>query len=157
MVRMRDEERVRRYVERLALVLTQLGIQRMAARVFAALVVTDDSRLTAGEIAEKLQVSAAAVSGAVRYLEQVGMIEREREPGARRDHYRVSDDMWFASLRKRDRLMEMWRDTAEEGVEAVGADTPAGKRLAEMRDFLAFIIKQLPTLLERWEQERAAR
>ncbi|MDQ0377836.1 DNA-binding transcriptional regulator GbsR (MarR family) [Amycolatopsis thermophila] len=154
---MRDEERVRRYVERLALVLTQLGIQRMAARVFAALVVTDDSRLTAGEIAEKLQVSAAAVSGAVRYLEQVGMIEREREPGARRDHYRVSDDMWFASLRKRDRLMEMWRDTAEEGVEAVGADTPAGKRLAEMRDFLAFIIKQLPTLLERWEQERAAR
>lgn len=154
---MRDEERVRRYVERLALVLTQLGIQRMAARVFAALVVTDDSRLTAGEIAEKLQVSAAAVSGAVRYLEQVGMIEREREPGARRDHYRVSDDMWFASLRKRDRLMEMWRDTAEEGIEAVGADTPAGKRLAEMRDFLAFIIKQLPTLLERWEQERAAR
>ncbi|GAB3584216.1 MarR family transcriptional regulator [Amycolatopsis endophytica] len=154
---MRDEEQVRRYVERLALVLTQLGIQRMAARVFAALIVTDDSRLTAGEIAEKLQVSPAAVSGAVRYLEQVALIEREREPGERRDHYRVLDDMWFASLRKRDRLMEMWRDAAEEGVDAVGADTPAGKRLAEMRDFLAFVIKELPTLLQRWERERVAR
>lgn len=152
---MRDEEQVRRYVERLALVLTQLGIQRMAARVFAALVVTDDSKLTAGEIAEKLQISPAAVSGAVRYLEQVGLIEREREPGARRDHFRVYDDMWFATLRKRDRLIEMWRDIAEEGVDAVGAESPAGKRLAEMSDFLAFLIREMPILLERWETERA--
>nr|WP_156131591.1 MarR family transcriptional regulator [Amycolatopsis methanolica] len=154
---MRDEEAVRRYVERLALVLNQLGIQRMAARVFAALVVTDDSRLTAAELAENLQVSPAAVSGAVRYLEQVGLVEREREPGSRRDHFRVLDDMWFASLRKRDRLMEMWRDAAEEGVDAVGADTPAGRRLADMRDFLSFIIRELPLLLERWEKERASR
>ncbi|WP_027932890.1 GbsR/MarR family transcriptional regulator [Amycolatopsis thermoflava] len=157
MISMRDEEAVRRYVERLALVLNQLGIQRMAARVFAALVVTDDSRLTAAELAENLQVSPAAVSGAVRYLEQVGLVEREREPGSRRDHFRVLDDMWFASLRKRDRLMEMWRDAAEEGVDAVGAGTPAGRRLADMRDFLSFIIRELPLLLERWEKERASR
>ncbi|GHE98963.1 transcriptional regulator [Amycolatopsis deserti] len=154
---MRDEEAVRRYVERLALVLTQLGIQRMAARVFAALVVTDDSRLTAGELAEKLQVSPAAVSGAVRYLEQVGLVEREREPGERRDHFRVLDDMWFASMRKRDRFVEMWRDAAEEGIEAVGEDTPAGRRLADMRDFLSFILKELPLLFERWERERVRR
>ncbi|GAA3810908.1 GbsR/MarR family transcriptional regulator [Amycolatopsis tucumanensis] len=154
---MRDEETVRRYVERLALVLNQLGIQRMAARVFAALVVTDDSRLTAAELAENLQVSPAAVSGAVRYLEQVGLVEREREPGSRRDHFRVLDDMWYASMRKRDRFVEMWRDAAAEGIDAVGADTPAGRRLADMRDFLSFIIKELPLLFERWEKERASR
>ncbi|OXM62555.1 MULTISPECIES: GbsR/MarR family transcriptional regulator [Amycolatopsis] len=153
---MRDEEAVRRYVERLALVLTQLGIQRMAARVVAALMVTDDGRLTAGELAEKLQVSPAAVSGAVRYLEQVGLVERQREPGERRDHFRVLDDLWYASMRKRDRFMEMWRDAAEEGVDAVGADTPAGRRLADTRDFLSFIIKELPLLFERWEKERAS-
>ncbi|NIH82974.1 GbsR/MarR family transcriptional regulator [Amycolatopsis viridis] len=154
---MRDEEAVRRYVERLALVLTQLGFQRMPARVFAALVVTDESRLTAGEIGEKLQISPAAVSGAVRYLEQVGMVVREREPGSRRDHFRVTDDMWFASMRKRDRLMELWRDAAVEGIPVVGEDTPAGKRLADMRDFLGFLIEQLPLLFERWEKERAER
>ncbi|MCF6426236.1 MarR family transcriptional regulator [Amycolatopsis tucumanensis] len=157
MISMRDEETVRRYVERLALVLNQLGIQRMAARVFAALVVTDDSRLTAAELAENLQVSPAAVSGAVRYLEQVGLVEREREPGSRRDHFRVLDDMWYASMRKRDRFVEMWRDAAAEGIDAVGADTPAGRRLADMRDFLSFIIKELPLLFERWEKERASR
>ncbi|MEU0508858.1 MULTISPECIES: GbsR/MarR family transcriptional regulator [unclassified Amycolatopsis] len=157
MISMRDEEAVRRYVERLALVLNQLGIQRMAARVFAALVVTDDSRLTAAELAENLQVSPAAVSGAVRYLEQVGLVEREREPGSRRDHFRVLDNMWYASMRKRDRFVEMWRDAAEEGIDAVGADTPAGRRLADMRDFLSFIIRELPLLFERWEKERASR
>ncbi|MEU0466461.1 MarR family transcriptional regulator [Amycolatopsis sp. NPDC006131] len=154
---MRDEEAVRRYVERLALVLNQLGIQRMAARVFAALVVTEDSRLTAAELSENLQVSPAAVSGAVRYLEQLGLVEREREPGSRRDHFRVLDDMWYASMRKRDRFVEMWRDAAEEGIDAVGADSAAGRRLADMRDFLSFIIKELPLLFERWEKERASR
>ena len=57
----------------------------MPARVFAALLATDSGRLTAAELAELLQISPAAVSGAVRYLTQVGMVHREREPGSRRD------------------------------------------------------------------------
>jgi predicted transcriptional regulator len=149
----RDEEAVRRYIERLALVLTQLGTQRMASRVFAALMVTDSGRLTAVELAETLQVSPAAISGAVRYLEQVGLIAKEREPGHRRDHYRIYDNLWYATFQKRDRALEIWRDTAIEGVAAVGADTPAGARLADMRDFLEFFLKELPLLFERWEEQ----
>ena len=40
----------------------------MPARVFSALLATDSGRLTAAELAERLQISPAAVSGAVRYL-----------------------------------------------------------------------------------------
>lgn len=150
----RDDDAVRRYVEHLALTLTRLGMQRMASRVFAALNVTDSGRLTAAEIAEMLQVSPAAVSGAVRYLEQVGLVARQREPGERRDYYRLYDSLWYASFVNRDRIIVMWRDVAEEGIDTVGADTPAGERLAEMRDFLAFVIEEMPALLERWERQR---
>ena len=46
----------------------------MPARVFAALLIAPDARLTAAELAERLQVSPAAISGAVRYLVQVRMV-----------------------------------------------------------------------------------
>jgi hypothetical protein len=51
----------------------------------------------------------------------------------------------------------MWRDAAEEGIEALGDDSPAGKRLAEMRDFLAFMLKEITAMYERWHAEREAR
>ncbi|GAA3585445.1 MarR family transcriptional regulator [Amycolatopsis ultiminotia] len=150
----RDEETVRRYVESLALVLAQIGMQRMAARVFAALMTTDEGQLTAGELATQLSVSPAAISGAVRYLEQVGMVTKIREPGERRDHYRLYDDLWFATFLKRDRLLTVWHDATEEGIDALGPDSPAGKRLTDMRDFLAFMLKEVNELFARWHEYR---
>jgi hypothetical protein len=35
-----------------------------------------------------------------------------------------------------------------------GQDTPAGERVAEMRDFFTFLRGQLPALLERWRASR---
>ncbi|MDT8910192.1 MarR family transcriptional regulator [Amycolatopsis sp. PS_44_ISF1] len=150
----RDEDAVRRYVESLGLVLSQIGMQRMAARVFAALMTTDEGQLTAAELAARLSVSPAAVSGAVRYLEQVGLVTKVREPGERRDHYRLYDDLWYATFLKRDRFLLMWRDAAEEGIDALGADTPAGQRLTEMQDFLSFALKEITSLYDRWHAER---
>ena len=74
----RDEEAVRRFIERFALDLAEAGMARMPARVFAALLADDDGRLTAAELAELLQVSPAAISGAVRYLAQLRMVSRGR-------------------------------------------------------------------------------
>ena len=75
------------------------GVPRMPARAFAALLATDTGRLTAAELAEALQVSPAAVSGAVRYLTQTQPGRRAtREPGSRRDVYRLGDDLWYEAI-----------------------------------------------------------
>ncbi|GAA1034638.1 MULTISPECIES: GbsR/MarR family transcriptional regulator [Amycolatopsis] len=153
----RDEDAVRRYVESLGLVMSQIGMQRMSARVFAALMTTDSGQLTAAELAEQLSVSPAAISGAVRYLDQIGLVTKVREPGERRDHYRLYDDLWYATFLKRDRFLIMWRDAATEGIGALGEDTPAGKRLAEMRDFLAFMLVEVNNLYDRWHELRKNR
>ena len=81
------------YVERFASVLVAAGFPPMPARVFVALLVTESGRLTAAELAEVLRVSPAAVSGAVRYLTQLGLVHKERVPGSRRDYYRMPDDV----------------------------------------------------------------
>jgi DNA-binding transcriptional regulator GbsR (MarR family) len=152
----RDEESVLRFVERFALTFSEAGVPRMPARVFVALLVSDDGRRTAAGLAEMLKVSPAAVSNAVRYLQQVKLVARERDPGERRDHYRVySGDTWYEVTIRRDEMLVRWQEDLREGIEAVGADTPAGKRLEETRRFYEFVHEELPMLLEKWRKVRS--
>jgi DNA-binding transcriptional regulator GbsR (MarR family) len=145
------------YIERFAAVLVVAGFPPMPARVFVALLVTDSGHLTAAELARLLQISPAAVSGAVRYLIQTGLVHKERVPGSRRDYYRMPANMWDDMLRMRDQVMARWTAMVREGIELVGPDTPAGVRLAEQAAFLEFASSQLADVLDRWDKHRAGR
>jgi DNA-binding transcriptional regulator GbsR (MarR family) len=152
----RDDEAVRRFIERFALDLADAGMPRMPARVFAAILSAEDGRCTAAELAQLLRVSPAAVSGAVRYLLQVRLVRREREPGERRDHYRISSDTWYEAITRREAVVARWEQDLEEGIKAVGPHTPAADRLEETRQFLAFTREQLARVLHDWRQRRSA-
>ncbi|MFC1439696.1 MarR family transcriptional regulator [Streptacidiphilus sp. N1-10] len=145
---------LRGFIERFAGVLSDSGIPRMPSRVFAALLSSDSGRLTSLELAELLEISPAAVSGAVRYLTQVGLATRERDPGSRRDRYRVLADGWHETMLRRDQVLLRWESSMGEGVALLGTDSPAGERLKESMAFFAFLRRELPQLLERWQQER---
>ncbi|MEY9932016.1 DNA-binding transcriptional ArsR family regulator [Catenulispora sp. GP43] len=143
------------YIERFASVLTDSGIPRMPSRVFAALITQDDGRLTSQELSDLLDISPAAVSGAIRYLTQVNLVTREREPGTRRDRYRVLDEVWQDALFQRDTIMARWEKSLAEGVAVVGADTAAGRRLTESVLMFQFLRGELSGMLERWQERRA--
>jgi predicted transcriptional regulator len=146
-----------RFIEQFALMLVEAGMPRMPSRVFAAVLVEDSGRLTAGEIAARLQVSPAAVSGAVRYLVQVRLLFRGREPGARSDHYFLSeDDPWYAAITNRSELLARWETSAAAGAAVLGEDRAAGRRLRETAEFFAFLRGELPGLLERWQAWRTS-
>jgi DNA-binding transcriptional regulator GbsR (MarR family) len=152
----RDDAAVSRFVERFAMTLEESGVPRMPARVFVTLLATDSGALTAAELAERLHVSPAAISGAVRYLIQVDLITRERDPGSRRDRYRVFDDAWYEATVRRERLLMRWEDNAREGVAALGPATPAGARMVETVAFFEFLRREMAALQERWRQERVS-
>ena len=143
------------YLERFASVLVAAGFPPMPARVFVALLVTDSGRLTAADLAEVLRVSPAAVSGAVRYLVQLGLVHKERVPGSRRDYYRMPDDVWSDMFKLRDQVMQRWATLVREGIELVGPDTPAGARLSEHATFFDFVSGEMPEILKRWAEYRA--
>jgi predicted transcriptional regulator len=152
----RDDRAVAAYVERLGDSLTDAGMPRLASRVFARLLSDDDGRMTAAELSESLQVSPAAVSGAVRYLTQVWMIGKERERGSRRDIYVVQTDAWHNAMMSRDRVLTQLEAGVRSGVEAVGGiATPAGRRLQLTLDFLDFLAEKMSTLGEDWEVRKA--
>lgn len=147
---------VGRFVERFAAVLVEAGIPRMPARVFAALLASDSGSLTAEDLASRLQASPAAVSGGVRYLIGVGMISREGLPGSRRHHYRVPDGVWDEVISSRDRILARWTAVLKEGIDVVGRDTPAGVRLNDSVQYFEFVSAELPRVLSRWREHKAA-
>ncbi|CAL9492015.1 MarR family transcriptional regulator [Streptomyces sp. Tu 3180] len=153
----RDPEAVSRFVEHFAAQLVEAGLPRMPARVFGALLASDTGVLTSAELGEQLKVSPAAVSGAVRYLAQQHMVSREREPGSRRERYRVHGDQWYEALTNREAVIRRWEDALREGVTNLGADTPAGRRLAETLAFFEFVEKEVEAMMERWRAYRAER
>ncbi|AXI78826.1 GbsR/MarR family transcriptional regulator [Peterkaempfera bronchialis] len=143
--------------ERLALVLTQAGMQRMAARVMCALLYTDQETTTAGELCEQLGASAGAVSGALKSLVSLDLAERVPAPGDRRDHYRLRPDGWAVMSSSQNRLLDVMVQAAEEGIQAAGEESVAGLRLREMRDFYAYMQRELPALIDRWHEQRGMR
>jgi hypothetical protein len=84
------------------------------------------------------------------------LLGRGREPGSRRDHYAVHDDVWTDMYTTRMGLLRRWEQVIAEGVELVGTDRPAGRRLAETREFFAFLQSEVPGMIRRWEEHKAA-
>jgi DNA-binding transcriptional regulator GbsR (MarR family) len=152
----RDEVAIATFVERFADLLVEAGMPRMPSRIFVRLLVTDSGQLSAAELSEHLQISPAAVSGAIRYLSQVDLVKRERPPGSRRDVYRVGHDAWHESLAQRDRMMLRWADILRTSLEALGEDTPAAERVRESAEFFEFVAAEMPAMLERWRTRNDA-
>ena len=152
----RDERAVSAYVERLGDALTDAGMPRLASRVFARLLADADGRMTASELTEALDVSPAAVSGAVRYLTQTYLIGKERERGSRRDVYVVQADAWHGAMLSRDRVLAQIETSLRAGVPAVGGlDTEAGRRLQLSVAFLEFLGDRLGAIEGEWAARKA--
>lgn len=141
-------------MERMGAALTSAGLARLPSRIFAAVLVDDDGRMTAVEIGEALGVSPAAVSGAVKYLDGVGMVRRERERGSRRDVFVIDDDAWHDTLMQADNIYRPMVSALTQGLDDLPDDDPARHRLALSREFVRFILEEMHDINDRWAAHR---
>ncbi|MGH3488238.1 MAG: GbsR/MarR family transcriptional regulator [Actinopolymorphaceae bacterium] len=151
-----DEGAIAGFRERFAQIMVESGMPRMASRVFAALMVTDSGKLSAAELAEQLGVGASAISGAVKYLVQVRLVERGREPGTRHDFCRIHEHTWSHYISQSDPVLVQVQAGADEGTALLGLDSPAGQRLDETRRFFAFIREEIKESMAKWQRLQSA-
>jgi DNA-binding transcriptional regulator GbsR (MarR family) len=133
------------------------GMQRMTARVLATLLFTEQPAMTAGDLGERLQASSGAISGAVKMLTSVGLVERVPAPASRRDHYRLRDNAWAIQYTNQNEVTSAVLKAAEAGIAATEDGSLARQRLTQMRDFYTFLFEEIPALLDRWYQRSADR
>ncbi|MFD7643080.1 helix-turn-helix domain-containing protein [Kitasatospora sp. NPDC059795] len=143
----RDPEAVAVYAETVTTVFMHSGMSRMPARVLAALMLTDEGRLTAVELAQRLQVSPASISKAVAFLDDQAMIRRERDE-RRRESYVLDEDIWYQATVASARANAAVVEAVREGVSVLGPGTPASDRLDSIARFLNFVSEGLFRLAE---------
>ncbi|AKP60901.1 MarR family transcriptional regulator [Mycobacteroides abscessus UC22] len=134
--------------------LTTHGMQRMTARVLTALLFTEQPTMTSSDLSEQLQASSGAISTSIRMLTSVGLAERVPVPASRRDHYRLRDNAWAVLFTNQNAVLSAMQEAAAAGIAGTQKDSLARARLTQMRDFYAFLLGEIPTLLERWRQEQ---
>ncbi|MFI5716021.1 helix-turn-helix domain-containing protein [Nocardia sp. NPDC051750] len=147
-----EDEAVTAYAAELTELFTRTGFPHMSARIVAYLYITDAGSSTAAELSRQLRVSPASVSTAVAYLQGQRLIQRERDPGTRRDRYTLDDQTWhratLASIRTNDLLAE----AAVRGAALMVPGSPAGARLQAMGRYLGSVGRDMERSAARWRE-----
>jgi DNA-binding transcriptional regulator GbsR (MarR family) len=138
----RDDEAVREYEETFTTLMMSQGLPRMTARVLTCLFIAEAGSLTASELVRHLEVSPASVSKAVGFLEEQGLIRRERDE-RRRERYFVDEDVWYQSTIASARGIAQVAETARQGVTVLGRDSLAATRLENIARFSDFISESM--------------
>jgi len=140
--------------EQAAAMMAAAGMARMPARAMMALVAAPEGGYTAAQLAERLGASAAAISGAVRYLQQLHFIQRRSRPGERRDRYEFVHDPFASSIVGNmpvySRLSEYIDDIAAEHTDDQGAHD----RAVELAEFFRFLSTRMLQIVEDWREHR---
>ncbi|APU15411.1 MULTISPECIES: GbsR/MarR family transcriptional regulator [Actinoalloteichus] len=148
------DEAARRHADRLAGLLDAAGFPRMPARTLMALLTSPSGELTAEQISKTLDVSPAAVSGAIRYLQSTHLVHTGSLRGTRRRVYSLAPNWYTATLTRSSMYGEL-RELARASPPSLRPDTAAGQRVEEMADFYAFLNRKFPELLTEWNELRA--
>ncbi|MEU4539982.1 MarR family transcriptional regulator [Streptosporangium sp. NPDC023825] len=145
---------VEEFVESAGLYFERLGLSRTAGRVMGCLLADTGEAADAPGLCERLGVAKSSMSVALHQLERGGLVERYRPSRARRDHYRLTDDVFGRAFRSKMAEFTAFAALAEQGLGAVGDHPAARARLEHMRDMYAFMAREFPRLLDRWDAER---
>ncbi|MBO1334802.1 helix-turn-helix domain-containing protein [Streptomyces sp. VRA16 Mangrove soil] len=137
-VRGRDDEALRAFEESFTTVMMASGMPKMMSRVMSCICLSETGGLTAAELVQRLEVSPASVSKAIAFIENLGMVRRERDE-RRRERYVVDDDIWYQSMVASARATARIVDMAREGAGLHGTNTPVGIRLENIARFLDFV------------------
>jgi DNA-binding transcriptional regulator GbsR (MarR family) len=142
------------FIEEVGLMFEEVGLPRMAGRIFGWLLVSDPPQQSHTELAEVLQASKGSISTMTRLLIQINLIERLSLPGDRRDYFQIKPHAWSQLTQQRLAQVKAFRQLAERGLLLMPDNAPhLQTRLQEMRDIHAFWERELPLIHQRWEQE----
>lgn len=133
------------------------GLTRIAGRLFAALLMSEEPR-SLDDLAADLGVSKASVSTDARRLLERGVVERRTMTGDRRDYYQLAPDFFTAVIRHR---LERWgrihRLVAEMEQAARGMAPVVRDRLAYLEDADRQLLRRLHDAVDDWETSQRRR
>ncbi len=139
------------FVERVGEFFSRLGHQRIAGRLIGWLLISEPEHQSAAELVEVVSASKASISINLRLLMAAGLVERIGVSGERRAYYRLRSIAWTRDWGTKLGQIAELRRIADSGLELLKDEpAPRGKRLQGMRDYYAFMERELPPVIDKW-------
>lgn len=124
----------------------------MAGRILGWLMISEPPHQSTEELGAALMASKGSISTNTRLLIQIGLIERLGLPGVRHAYFRLRPNAWRQVINRSQAQLTLLRQLAETGMELVKNKNPMTQQwLVEMRSMYAFLEKEFPAMLRRWE------
>lgn len=140
------------FIEDVGLMFEQVGLPRMAGRIFGQLLISEPPHQSHGDLADVLQASKGSISTMTRLLIQLSLIERVSLPGDRRDYVQIKPNAWAQMTNQRLSQIVAFRQLADRGLDLLQHSSPQNRqRLKEMQDFHLFWEQEMPQLAQKWE------
>lgn len=144
-----------RFVEQMGLTCEAYGLSRIAGRLLGLFIIENQPR-SLDELAERLAVSKASISTNARFLEQLGILERQSRPGDRRDFYHLGSDPWENMFEVAKRRMGSILQVFDEALQQMPEEADTRVNMARWHAFYSFMLDDLDSKLARW-RERLSR
>ncbi len=126
------------------------GMPRMAARLWAWLIICEQPEQSASDLAEALHASRGAISAAAGYLVAVGLVRRSRRRGERREYFSAPPGSIQRLLTGLGAILTQGREIADEGLATlVNRSAASRRRLEEVRDVYAYYEREWPDVVGR--------
>lgn len=150
-----SEARKKELIEKVGVSLEQIGFQRMVGRTLGYLMVSEPPYKTFNEIQEYLQASKSSISTSLQFLLKQGLVAYFTLPGDRKRYFKFNAESWLDLIKKEVCQFTMFRKLLLECLELRSNESPAfNQALEEIADLYAFFEKEMPALIERWEESK---
>ncbi|MCX5999189.1 MAG: MarR family transcriptional regulator [Chloroflexi bacterium] len=128
-----------RFIEDVGLYVERYGLSRMAGRVLGWLLICDPAQQSMEDLSRTLGASKGSISTVTRILIQIGLIERVGE-----------------LVKQSVASIAGIHELSERGLRLIEGHNrkPATQLLENIRDMSAYLEKELPAALQRWQEER---
>ncbi len=143
------------FIEDFAFAWGSAGNPRMEGRVFALLLITNESHLSLSRIAELLKASTGAVSMSTRALMNLGFIKPHSIPGDRNRYFHTEQDVWGSFLAAERKDYTRINAAIEFGIDILpDGDTAARTRLDNALRYMNWLDGYHKQMLIDWEKYR---
>lgn len=141
------------FVERLAVAMEADGLPRIAGRIFALLLLSEEA-ISLDVIAESTGASKASASVNTRLLEQRGLIERVSLQGDRRDYYRTVANLFARTMEQRLAKWQRFHAIVNDGIERLDVSPTIMGRLKNFEREYESVREVLTAALQRCQMRR---
>ncbi len=143
-----------KYIEEFGLMFEQMGITRMAGRVFGYLIVCDEDAVSFSQIKDALQASKGSISGTMKQLQQIGMVEAVSLPGDRKTYFRISEMQISDILKSRIKQFTAFAELLERGSRIKNREDNTSIWVTEASVFYNWVGDQMNEIIHQWENDK---